>query len=444
MRFLAALLALIIILPALPVSAADAVLDVRTAETGFAKAFADRDKVKFFSYVADDAVFLNPLGTLRGKPQIIERWSRFFDGVAEAPFQWGPERVEVTGDGRIGFSMGPIYLPNGEHAGYYSSVWQKQGDGTWKVIVDGPGNPPPHLASNAAPFEEGFVPTPDGVKLHYRKLGEGPVTLIVPLDFALYDVMKQFADIATVITYDLRSRGRSSRAKDVETLTIRQDVADLETVRAHFKAEKFVPVGFSYLGKMVMLYTAAHPDRVRRVVQLAPVANVKESTPAPQMDFGAAPADIERWQKMLADGSMQKTPREFCLAQWQVLRFYMVGNPKHAPNFAMDEMCTLENEWPVNANVALSSVMASVEKASLSAEELKKVTMPVLTIHGTSDRNAPYSGGRAWAAQLPDARLVTVPGGAHAVWLDDPVTTFGAMRHFLRGEWPVGSEQVTP
>lgn len=440
MRFLAALIALFIVLPA----AADAVSDVRNAEIGFAKAFADRDKAKFFSYVADDAVFLNPLGTLRGKQQVIERWSRFFDGVAEAPFQWGPERVEVTGDGRIGFSMGPIYLPNGEHGGYYSSVWQKQGDGTWKVIVDGPGNPAPHLAENAAPFEEGFVPTPDGVNLHYRKLGNGPVTLIVPLDFALYDAMKQFADIATIISYDLRSRGRSSRAKDVESLTIRQDVADLETVRAHFKVEKFVPVGFSYLGKMVILYAAAHPDRVRRVVQLAPVANVQAAPGPPQMEFGAAPADIERWQKMLADGSMQKAPREFCLAQWQVLRFYMVGNPKQAPNFAIEEMCTLENEWPVNANATLASVMPSVEKASLSAAELTKVTMPVLTIHGTSDRNAPYAGGRAWATQLPDARLVTVTGGAHAVWLDDPVTTFGAMRHFLRGEWPVGSEHVSP
>jgi pimeloyl-ACP methyl ester carboxylesterase len=47
--------------------------------------------------------------------------------------------------------------------------------------------------------------------------------------------------------------------------------------------------------------------------------------------------------------------------------------------------------------------------------------------------------GRAWTASLPDARLVTVPGAAHAAWRDDPVTVFGAMRHFVRGEWPLGS-----
>jgi len=105
-----------------PLAVADAVDEVRQAETGFAKAFADRDKAKFFSYVADDAVFMGALHTQRGKQQVVTRWSRFFDGVAVAPFSWGPERVEVTGDGKIGFSMGPIYDGAGKHAGYYSSV----------------------------------------------------------------------------------------------------------------------------------------------------------------------------------------------------------------------------------------------------------------------------------------------------------------------------------
>ena len=150
MRFFTVLLASVLCLPAF----AGGVEEVRQAEIGFAKAFADRDKAKFFSYVADDAVFLSALGTLRGKAEVIERWSRFFDGVPVAPFSWGPERVELTSHGTIGFSMGPIYGSNGKHGGYYSSIWQKQKDGTWKVIVDGPGNPSAPLRETAAPLEE--------------------------------------------------------------------------------------------------------------------------------------------------------------------------------------------------------------------------------------------------------------------------------------------------
>jgi pimeloyl-ACP methyl ester carboxylesterase/ketosteroid isomerase-like protein len=436
MRLAAALLALTLATAAL----ADAVEEVRQAEIGFAKAFADREKAKFFSYVADDAVFMGALHTQRGKAEVVRRWSRYFDNVPVAPFRWGPERVEVTGDGKIGFSMGPIYDAEGNHGGYYSSVWQKQGDGTWKVVVDGPGNPPAPLPENSAKLEEGHVTTPDGVKLYYRKLSGGsPVTLIVPLDFFLHEPLQQFADVATIITYDLRNRGRSTRTADVNTLTIDQDVADLETVRAHFKAEKFIPVGFSYLGKVVAMYAARYPERVSRVIQLGPAANRTADFPrTPAQQFGASPEDVKKWQELQASGAMEKEPRAFCEAQWKVLNYYMVGDPAHVSKDL--SFCALENEWPVNFNRTFATLGPTIEKASLSAGELQKITMPVLVIHGDKDRNAPYAGGQAWAAALPDARLVTVPGAAHSVWRDDPVAVFGAIRHFLRGEWPLGTD----
>ena len=436
MRFTAILVALAL---SVPVVASDAVGEVRRAEIGFAKAFADRDKAKFFSFVAEDAVFLSALGTLRGKPAVVNRWSRFFDNVPVAPFSWGPERVEIMSGGTIGFSMGPIYGPDGAHAGYYSSVWQKQGDGTWKVVLDGPGNPPASLSENAARLEEGFVPTPDGVKLYYRKLGSGPVTLIVPLDFVFHDVLKQFSDVATVITYDGRSRGRSS-ASAVNLLTIDQDVRDLETVRAHLQVEKLVPVGYSYLGKVVAMYAAAHPERVARVIQLGPGANRPEDMPpVEEGTFGAPEADVKAVAEMRAAGIPQKDPKAFCDAYYKVMAYRMVGDPKHASRFDRS-MCALENEQ--NFGRTFQTLWPTVLKATLSDAELAKIRMPVLVIHGTNDRNAHYNGGRAWAAALPDARLVPVAGAAHAAWLDDPVTVFGAIRHFLRGEWPLGSEKV--
>ncbi|HYO76899.1 MAG TPA: alpha/beta fold hydrolase [Thermoanaerobaculia bacterium] len=433
--------ALLLTLFAATAAVADAVEDVRQAELAFAKAFADRDKAKFFSFVTDDATFLSPVSTLRGKEAVVAGWTRYF-ARPQAPFAWAPDRVSVSADGTMGLSSGPVFLPDGTHAGSFVSTWRKQADGSWKIIFDSSGPGPAVMQEHVQTVEEGVVTTPDGVKLRYRKIGSAPVALVVPLDYVFFDSFRQFADLATVITYDPRNRGRSDRAANQATWTVQQDVEDLETLRKHFKLERIIPVGFSYLGKMVMLYAAAHPDRVQGVIQLGPAANQPSPPAAPQADFGAPKELIERVERMRAEGAAEKTPREFCNAFWEMFRYYMVGDPKNAARYSVEMACAHQNEWGVNLFPVLGSVMASLNRTVLEPAELSKIGARVLTIHGTADRNAPYAAGRAWSESLPNARLLTLPAAAHAMWLDDPVTTYSAIRAFLRGEWPLDTEQV--
>lgn len=423
---------------------ADPVEQVRQAEIAFAKAFADRDQAKFFGMVLDDATFLGAR-TLAGKGAVVERWSRFFQGP-QAPFFWGPERVVVNGAGTIGLSTGPVYDPNGAHIGNYSSVWLRQPDASWKILFDGPGSQPACLAADAAPFEEGFLPADDGVRLHYRKIGAGGQTLILPFDAILFDDFKQLADAGTLIFYDMRNRGRSDPVADVKTLTISQDVKDLEAVRRHFKVEKFVPVGFSYLGLMVMLYAHDHPEHVSRIIQLGPVALEptaqfpKALTHGPE-DIGVADDVVKRWRDMQSQGVAEKSPKEFCDAEWAVMSHYLVGDPAHATR--LHSLCDLPNEQGAKLQKHFAAHFESVKKVDVPSSEMSaKVTVPVLTIHGRKDRNAPYGAGREWAMMLPNARLVTIEGGAHASWADDPVRVFGSIREFLRGGWPRGAEKV--
>ena len=119
-------------------ASADPADEVRAAETAFAKAFADRDQAKFFSMVADDATFIGRT-TQVGKSEVIKTWSNFFKD-STPPFSWGPEKVHVNAAGDLGISIGPVKDPQGKHVSNYSSIWQKQADGTWKVIFDGPGS----------------------------------------------------------------------------------------------------------------------------------------------------------------------------------------------------------------------------------------------------------------------------------------------------------------
>jgi pimeloyl-ACP methyl ester carboxylesterase/ketosteroid isomerase-like protein len=417
--------------------------DVRKSEIAFAKAFADHDQAAFF--VLDDATFLAPRRTMAGKPAIIERWSRYF-ASPEPPFSWGPDRVAINAAGTIGETAGPVFNAEGRHIGNFNSIWVKQPDGTWKVLFDGPGSPAAVFAADAAPVEEGDATAEDGVKLHYKKAGNGTITVIIPLSFIVYDDFKQLADIATVITYDMRGRGRSSPLKSLDSVTIQQDVRDLETIRAHFRVDQFVPVGFSYLGLMVAMYTIDHPERVARLVQIGPVPR-KAGTQYPKRlsngmgDVFDVAEDTNKWREMKAQGMAESAPREFCEADAKVFRLILIGNPAHASRIKSN--CDFPNEWPVNADKHFEHLFMSMNTVNITAADLAKITMPALVIHGTKDRNAPYGSGREWAMSLPDARLVTVDGAAHVSWADDPIAVFGSLREFLRGNWPLTAEKVT-
>jgi ketosteroid isomerase-like protein len=121
---------------ALPASAVDRTEEVRATEVAFAKAFADRDAEKFFSYLADDAQFLGRRNTMHGKQEVIASWSEFFK-PAVAPFRWQPERVVTNAAGDLGFSSGPVFDEAGAQTGTFTSTWIRQSDGSWKILFDG-------------------------------------------------------------------------------------------------------------------------------------------------------------------------------------------------------------------------------------------------------------------------------------------------------------------
>jgi pimeloyl-ACP methyl ester carboxylesterase len=104
----------------------------------------------------------------------------------------------------------------------------------------------------------------------------------------------------------------------------------------------------------------------------------------------------------------------------------------------------MPNEWPVHLAEHQQWIFASCARApELSWEQLAVITVPVLPIHGTQDRNAPYGGGREWATRLPHGELLTIPGAAHMAWLDAPDVVYPAREHFLTGEWPSGADPAT-
>ena len=110
------------------------VAQVRDAERAFAKTMADRDHAAFARFLADEAIFFGPKGTLRGRAADAVGWNKFYEG-ADAPFSWDPEHVAVLDSGSLALSSGPVRNPKGQRVGTFNSVWRRDADG-WKVVFD--------------------------------------------------------------------------------------------------------------------------------------------------------------------------------------------------------------------------------------------------------------------------------------------------------------------
>lgn len=113
--------------------------EVRATEAAFAETMADRDHAGFVSFLAEETIFVGR-SVLRGREAVAAGWKPLYEGE-QAPFSWAPERVVVVASGTLALSSGPVFDPEGERVGTFNSVWRREAEGGWKIVLDN-GCPP--------------------------------------------------------------------------------------------------------------------------------------------------------------------------------------------------------------------------------------------------------------------------------------------------------------
>lgn len=116
---------------------------VRAAATEWASSFPAKDVDKFVSFYAPSAtVYPNGAPAVTGSAAIRSYWTGFFSlpGLVGSVT---PKTFEVARSGDLGFESGTYEMTVNDAkgkptatTGKYIVVWKKQGDGTWKAVVD--------------------------------------------------------------------------------------------------------------------------------------------------------------------------------------------------------------------------------------------------------------------------------------------------------------------
>ena len=116
---------------------------LKNLDAEWSKAAGAKDVDKTASYYSDDAIVLPPnMATISGKQGARAMWQGMF-GVPGFGGGWKPAKVEVARSGDLAYVTGTYELGETDakgkpmtDKGKYLEVWKKQGDGTWKCVVD--------------------------------------------------------------------------------------------------------------------------------------------------------------------------------------------------------------------------------------------------------------------------------------------------------------------
>ena len=116
---------------------------LKNLDAEWSKAAGAKDVDKTASYYSDDALVLPPnMPTINGKQGARAMWQGMFS-VPGFGGGWKASKVEVARSGDLAYVTGTYELSETDakgkpmtDKGKYLEVWKKQGDGTWKCVVD--------------------------------------------------------------------------------------------------------------------------------------------------------------------------------------------------------------------------------------------------------------------------------------------------------------------
>ena len=262
------------------------------------------------------------------------------------------------------------------------------------------------------------------IEIHYEDHGSGQGVVMIhgyPLDGNSWERQERVLLSAgfRVVTYDRRGFGRSSQPTvgyDYDTFA-----GDLNALLDHLALDDIVLVGFSMGTGEVTRYLGTHgSSRVNRAALLGAIPPFLLKT-----DDNPEGVDGEVFEGIKAAIVKDR----YAYFKDFLDNFYNVDQ------LAPDRIS--EQAWQASFNLAASAspyaTYACVDTWLTDfREDLPKIDVPTLIVHGTADRILPFS---ATAERLPDliadAQLVAVEGGPHNIAWTHPDEVNEALIGFL-------------
>lgn len=270
------------------------------------------------------------------------------------------------------------------------------------------------------------ITTKDGTQIYYKDWGHGQPIVFShgwPLSADDWDAQMLFFVNRgfRVIAHDRRGHGRSSQTNDGHDMDHYAD--DLAALTEHLNLKHAVHVGHSTGGGEVVHYLARHgQSRVAKAAILAAVPPLMVQTPA---NPGGLPKEVfDGFQAQLAANRAQ------FYYDIPAGPFYGYNRPgaKVSPP-------VIWNWWRQGMMGSAKAHYDGIVAFSQTdfTEDLKKITVPVLVMHGDDDQIVPYADSAPLSAKLlKHGSLKTYKGFPHGMPTTHADTINADLLHFIQ------------
>jgi non-heme chloroperoxidase len=268
----------------------------------------------------------------------------------------------------------------------------------------------PDRAATAA-LASNYVAAADGTPLYVKDWGPktGPVVVFShgwPLNADSWESQMQFLAEKgfRVIAHDRRGHGRSGQPWAGNTMD--QYADDLDAVLRALDVKRATLVGFSTGGGEVARYVGRHGTaRVAKVVLVSAVTPIMGASPT--HPNGVPEAVFDSLRKASLDNRAQLY-KDIAGGP-----FFGFNRPGAKPSAGLADSFYVQG-MQAGSKATYDSIEAFFH--SDFREDLKKVNVPTLVIHGADDQIVPIeTTGRATARLVKGARLIEYADGPHGI-----------------------------
>jgi pimeloyl-ACP methyl ester carboxylesterase len=257
-------------------------------------------------------------------------------------------------------------------------------------------------------------------EIYYEAHGDGAPFLfcsVTGLDHQAWKFhqMREFSRDHKVILFDYRGTGKSSKA--VQKYSIKMFTDDAATILDHLDAEQAIVCGHSMGGVVAQLLALDHPNKVKKLI----LASSGSSHP------GAKGIPLAMCRDMVRMGFEGYIRQHTIETGWT--KEFVATHPDLIETFLqvrMSGIAPLENY--------LHFVLARQEHDH--TDRLKEIRVPTLVLvgddekHGATDKTH-WHAAHELAREIPNAKLVVLPGEGHHYLATNPDVAHRAIREFI-------------